>query len=164
MPKTVSPLPFPNLGLGGTLVAAFVCSFFAAQIACDLTVLILFGPHAFFSKGLRVASWKHAILSNGVALPWYGNLLIGPPTILFTVILIFGAEFALSRTRSFLSRKLPWATALALFLAGAALLAFAFWLYRAPHSFPPIHPIPLSALLGGLALLWKSVARRRLES
>src|SRR5262249_1629192 len=124
MPKTVSPLPFPNLGLGGTLVAAFVCSFFAAQIACDLTVLILFGPHAFFSKGLRVASWKHAILSNGVALPWYGNLLIGPPTILFTVILIFGAEFALSRTRSFLSRKLPWATALALFLAGAALLAF----------------------------------------
>lgn len=156
--KGVVPEQFRNIGFPGILVAIFVSSFFAAQIACDLTVLILYGRHAFFHEGLRVADWKHAILSNGARLPWWGTLMIGPPTVPLTVLLIFGAEFAASRVRVFLAQRSRWATAGARLVGGTALLGFSFWLYSRPQSFPFMHPIPLSALIGGALLIWKAAA------
>jgi len=162
--RIVGPEPFRNLGFPGVVVAALVSSFFAAQIVCNLTVLILYGRHAFFVQGLRVADWKHAILSNGVRLPWWGNLMIGPPIVPVAALLIFGAEFAAGRVRAFLERKPAWTTAAARLVGGAALLGFSFWLYSPQQGAPFLHPIPLSAFIGGTVLLWKvaaSVFRKR---
>ena len=117
--RIVGPEPFRNLGFPGVVVAALVSSFFAAQIVCNLAVLILYGRHAFFVQGLRVADWKHAILSNGVRLPWWGNLMIGPPIVPVAALLIFGAEFAAGRGRAFLDRKPAWTTALTRLVGGA---------------------------------------------
>lgn len=151
---------FRNLGFPGIVVAIFVSSFFAAQAACDLTVLILHGPHAFFAEGLRVADWKHSILSNGARLPWWGTLMIGPPTVPFTVLLVFGAEFAAGRVRAFLGRRPPWATAGARFVGGTALLGFSFWFFCSPqHAFPFLHPVPLSAFIGGAVLISESCSQ-----
>src|SRR5436309_2558602 len=78
----------PNLGFGGTVVAVFVSSFFAAHLGDALFVIVGFGPHAFFVDGLRVADWKHGVLSTGAKLPLVSNLLRGPLTLLFWVFLI----------------------------------------------------------------------------
>jgi hypothetical protein len=77
--QVLVPEQFRNIGFPGILVAVFVSSFFAAQIACDVTVLLLYGWHAFFAEGLRVADWKHSILSNGARLPWWGTLMMARP-------------------------------------------------------------------------------------
>jgi hypothetical protein len=156
--RIVGPEPFRNLGFPGIVVAALVSSFFAAQIVCTLAVLILYGRHAFFVEGLRVADWKHAILSNGVRLPWWGNLMIGPPIVPVAALLIFGAEFAAGRMRTFLERKPAWTTAAARLFGGAALLGFSFWLYSPRQGAPFLLPIPLSAFIGGTVLLWKAAA------
>jgi hypothetical protein len=134
-----------------------VSSFFAVQIACALTVLILYGPQAFFTQGLRVADWKHSILSNGVALPWWGELMIGPTTVPVILLLTLGAEFAAGRVRAFLERNPPRTTALARLLGGAALIGLSFW-FHLLEGFPFIHPIPLSPFIGGTVLLWRAVA------
>lgn len=68
----------PNLGFGGTLVATFVTSYFAAQIADALLVIILYSPRAFFVQGIRVSDWKHGVLSNGAT--------VGPLTGLITFV------------------------------------------------------------------------------
>jgi len=149
---------FRNIGFPGILVAIFVSSFFAAQIACDLTVLLLYGWHAFFDQGLRVADWKHSMLSNGERLSWWGTLMIGPPVVPFVVLMIFGADSAVGRARKVLAARSRWATAGARFLGGAALLGFSFWLYSPPQGFPFMHPIPFSAFIGGAVLVWKAVA------
>ena len=153
-----TPHPFPNLGIGGTLVTAFVSSFFAAQIVCDLTVLLLYGRHAFFDQGLRVADWKHSILSNGVHLPWYGTLMIGPTILPVCAAALFSAEFVAKRVRDFLAQHSRWLTATARLLGGAALLALSVWFYSLPKPFPPVHPVPLSALIAGSILTWKAFA------
>jgi len=84
--------------------------------------------------------------------------MIGPPTVPLTVLLIFGAEFAASRVRVFLAQRSRWATAGARLVGGTALLGFSFWLYSRPQSFPFMHPIALSALIGGALLIWKAAA------
>jgi hypothetical protein len=73
-------------------------------------------------------------------------------------LLIFGAEFAAGRMRTFLERKPAWTTALARLVGGAALLGFSFWLYSPRQGAPFLHPIPLSAFIGGTVLLWKAAA------
>ena len=150
--------PFPNLGLGGTLVTAFVSSFFAAQIVCNATVLSLYGRHAFFDEGLRVENWKHSILSNGEHLPWYGTLMIGPTLLPIIAASLFAAEFTARRLRAFFAACPRWVTAVARLLGAVALLAFSYRLVSAPAGFPFMHPIPLSAFIAGVVLLWKAIA------
>lgn len=157
--------PFLNLGAGGAIVTLLVSSFFAARIVCNLTVLLLYGSHAFFDEGLRVEDWKHSILSNGVRLPWYGTLMIGPTILPICAAAAFGAEFVAKHLRSFLTERSLWAMTGARLLGGTALLALSVWFYSPPHAFPPMHPIPLSALVGGVVLVSRAFANflRRLR-
>jgi hypothetical protein len=157
--------PFSNLGAGGAIVTLLVSSFFAARIVCNLTVLLLYGSHAFFDEGLRVEDWKHSILSNGVRLPWYGTLMIGPTILPICAAAAFGAEFVAKHLRSYLTQRSLWAMIGARMLGGAALLALSVWFYSPPHAFPSMHPIPLSALVGGAVLVWRAFANflRRLH-
>ena len=148
--------PFSTLGAGGAIVTILVSSFFAARIVCNLTVLLLYGRHAFFDQGLRVESWKHSILSNGMRLPWYGTLMIGPAILPIMAAAVYGAEFVAKQIRSYLARRSPWAMAGAKLLGAAALLALSVWFYSPPQGFPPLHPIPLSALIGGIVLAWRA--------
>ena len=150
--------PFSTLGAGGAIVTVLVSAFFAARIVCNLTILLLYGSHAFFDEGLRVEDWKHSILSNGVRLPWYGTLMIGPTILPICAAAALGAEFVAKHLRSYLTQRLLWAMTGARLLGGAALLALSLWFYSPPHAFPPMHPIPLSALVGGVVLVWRAFA------
>jgi hypothetical protein len=142
--------PFSNLGAGGAVVTLLVTSFFAARIVCNLTVLLLYRSHAFFDEGLRAEDWKHSILSNGARLPWYGTLMIGPTILPICAAAPLGAEFVAKHLRSYLSQRPLWAMTGARLLGGAALLGLSVSLYWPPHAFSPMHPIPLSALVGGV--------------
>jgi hypothetical protein len=157
--------PFSNLGAGGAIVTLLVSSFFAARIVCNPTVLLLYGGHAFFNEGLRVEDWKHSILFNGVRLPWYGTLMIGPTILPICTAAALGAEFVAKHLRSYLSQRPLWAMTGARLLKGAALLALSVSFYSPPHTFPPVHPIPLSAPVGGVVLVWRAFANflRRLH-
>jgi len=155
--KTISD-PFSNLGAGGALVTVLVSSFFAARIVCDLTVLLLYGGHAFFDQGLRVEDWKHSVLSNGVRLPWYGTLMIGPTILPICAAAVLGAEAVAKHLRSYLTEQPHWVVAGAQLLGGIALLALSVWFYSPPQAFPPLHPIPLSALIAGVVLAWRAFA------
>lgn len=150
--------PFSNLGAGGAIVTILVSSFFAARIVCDLTVLLLYGGRAFFDQGLRVEDWKHSVLSNGVSLPWYGTLMIGPTILPICAAAVFAAEVVAKHLRSYLAQRPLWIVAGARLLGGAALLALSVWFYSPPQAFPPLHPIPLSALIAGVVLAWRAFA------
>lgn len=150
--------PCPNLGIGGVLVTFFAASFFAAQITCDATVLILYGWHAFFSQHLRVSDWKHSTLSNGTHLPWYGTLLIGPTVVPIIVAVVFVAESFAGRIRAFLAPRSCWMTVVARLLGAAILFSFSYHLVSPPDGFPFIHPIPFSAFIAGTVLTWNTMA------
>jgi hypothetical protein len=145
----------PNLGFGGTVVAVFVSSFFAARLGDALFVIVGFGPHAFFTEGLRVTDWKHGVLSTGVKLSGISNFLRGPLTMVFWVLLIGVAEFASGGFRTFFAHRSRWQSALARFLGGLLLGAFAIW-FCMPNG-TLFHPIPLAALIGGVVLIWKAL-------
>jgi hypothetical protein len=145
----------PNLGFGGTLVAAFVTSFFAAQIGDALFVMLIFGPHAFFDEGLRVANWKHGTLSNGTALPFKTDFIRGLMTFAFWMLLIGSCELVAGFVTAFLKRRAPWISGVFRLVGGAILLAFSCWF--SAHNFSFMHPIPLSSFFGGIVLVWKGV-------
>lgn len=146
---------FPNIGFPGIFVVVFVSSYFAALVVCDVTVLLLYGWHSFFVEGLRVADWKHAILSNGAPLPWWGAQMIGLPTLPVWVSMIFGIEVVAGHVRRFLALRSRWATAGVRLVGAMALLGFSFWQYSQFQTL--IHPVPLSAFIGGGVLLWKAM-------
>jgi len=142
----------PNLDRGGTFVTIFITSYFAAQIGDALLVMVLYGPGAFFSQGIRVSDWKHGVLSNGAT--------VGPFTGLMTFVwwapLIACAEIGAGFLSSFLRARPWWLFTIAQFLGGAMLLTFSGWLsFR--DGFPLIHPIPLAALIGGGVMTWKAI-------
>lgn len=141
----------PNLGFGGTLVATFVTSYFAAQIADALLVIILYSPRAFFVQGIRVSDWKHGVLSNGATV----GPLTGLITFVWWMLLIVCAEIGAGCLSSFLRARPRWLAAVAQLLGGSMLLMFSGWLlFR--EGFPLIHPIPLAALIGGAVITWKA--------
>ena len=140
------------------MVTILATSFFAAQITCNATVLLLYGRRAFFEQGLRVASWKHAALSNGVLLPWYGNLMIGPTIIPIVAASVFAVEFFAGRLRTFLAPRPGWMTSLGRLIGAGVLLAFWYCLTVRSGGFHFLHPIPLSALIAASVLLWKTAA------
>ncbi len=140
----------PNLGFGGTLVAVFVTSYFAAQIGNTSLVMILYGPRACFLRGIRVSDWKHGVLSNGTSVGPFAGLV----TFVWWIPLIVCAEIAAGGFISFLRTKPRWLSAIARLLSGVMLMIFSWLLWR--DGFPWIHPIPLSALIGGGVMTWKA--------
>jgi len=150
----------PNLGAGGSLVAVFVTSYFAAQLGDALLVILLYGPHAFFAEGLRVTDWKHGLLSNGHR--------VGPLTGLATfpcwIFLIACSEVAAGVLSSFFRSKPAFWSGFAHFAGGSVLFAFGVWLVW-HDGFLFFHPIPASALIGGGYLMWRQVrsVRNRLS-
>jgi len=149
---------FSNLGSGGIFATVLISSFFVTRIACTLSVILLYGRHAYFVEGLHVADWKHSMLSNGDSLPWYGTLMIAPAVVPFCLAAVFAAEFLAKRLRSYLVQRPAWIGSIVRFSGGAALIALSFWFFSGPYSLHPIHPIPLSALVAGIVLVWRAIA------
>jgi hypothetical protein len=147
----------PNLGFGGTLVAVFVTSYFAAQIGDALLVCIYYGPRAFFVQGLRVTDWKHGLLSNGAPIPFTGLM-----TFVWWIPLIALTEMAAAVLRLFLLDKPRWVSTMMRVAGGFALMAFSARLYW--DGSHPFHPIPLSSLIAGVMLLRSVIRSRHLGS
>jgi len=145
----------PNLGFGGTIVACFVTSFFAAHVADAIFVICAFGSHAFFIDGIRVADWKHGVLSTGAELPTFPNLIRGFSTFPIWIAFIGVSELCAGFITGFLTRRPRWMTSIARIVGGSLLLSFVVWCWIPMRLF---HPIPIAALIGGLVLIWKGVA------
>jgi hypothetical protein len=145
----------PSLGFGGTMVAVIVSSFFAAMIADTLFVMVAFGPHAFFVDGLRVADWKHGVLSTGAKLSFVSNLGRGLLTMFSWLLLIGASEISAGLLAAFLAHRPRWMSAIARLLGGSLLFLFVGWFWLPG---PLFHPIPLAASIGGMVLIWKGVA------
>ena len=151
-----SPTGFflPHLPLGTGLVTVFVSSFFAAHLADALAIIIAYGLHAYFRDGLRIYDWKHGILSDGSHLSFIGGLVQVPTTLVLWVALIFATDFCSMLINQSIHEKGRWLKTVLCFSGGAALLLFAISLYR--EGSWGVHPVPLSALIGGAVLIWKS--------
>lgn len=147
----------PNLGLGGTFVTACVTSYFAAKAAGVLMIILTQGWHAYSVDGLRVKDWKHGIMSNGEPLPFPGIVGIGLVTFILWIALVFSVEGIAGIVRPILKRGGPWSVVAARLIGGALLLLLSIWFYGT-GKFTGIHPIPTSALIGGVVLLWKGAA------
>ena len=147
----------PNLGFGGTLVAVFVSSYFAAQIGDALLVCIYYGPGAFFVQGLRVTDWKHGLLSNGAPIPFTGLM-----TFVWWIPLIALTEITAGVLHSLLLEKPRWVATIMRVAGAAALIAFSARLYW--DGSHPLHPIPLSSLIGGGMLLRSVISSRHVRS
>jgi hypothetical protein len=144
----------PNLGFGGTIVAVIVSSFFAAFFADALFVVLAFGPHAFFSDGLRVTDWKHGVLSTDAKLSFASNLGRGLLTMLSWLLLIGASEISAGLLAACLAHRPRWMSAIARLLGGSMLFLFVGWFWLPS---PLFHPIPLAASIGGVVLIWKGV-------
>lgn len=143
----------PHLHLGTGLVTVFISSFFAAHLGDALAIVVAYGPHAYFSNGLRIYDWKHGILSDGSHLSLLGAMVQIPATLVTLAALIFATDFCSALASQSVQRNGPWLKTGLCFFGGAALLLFAGSLYR-DHTWGA-HPIPLSAAIGGTVLIGK---------
>jgi hypothetical protein len=146
----------PNLGLGGTLVAACSTSYFAAKAAGVLTIIIMRGWNAYFVAGLRVADWKHGVMSDGETLPFPGKLLLGLGSFVLWLFLIGCAELMAGIVQRIVQPHGTWARAVARLIGGPLLLILSLWFYST-GKFPLIHPVPFAPLIGGFVLLWTGI-------
>src|SRR5262245_39749052 len=149
----------PNLGFGGTLVTALISSILAARTVEAVCIVLSFGAHAYFSERVRLSDWKHSIglLSNGQVLPGPLIFLFVPGLLVMWAAFVLLTEFIAGVLTARLKRCAPWLTHVCRCIGGLALLGFATWVYARGGFL--IHPIPLSALIGGLVLLWKGAGR-----
>lgn len=154
--KTARQGFLPHLGLGAGLVTIFVSSFFAAHLADAFAVIVAYGPHAYFREGLYISDWKHGILSNGAYLSFMGKLVEVPATLMLWVAAIYGADFCSRLIHQVIRSNGRWVGMAFRLVGGAALLGFAGNLYRQANWGP--HPVPLSAFIGGVVLVWKAFA------
>ena len=148
--------PLPHLGIGAGVVTIFVSSFFAAHLADAFAIIVAYGPHAYFREGLYISDWKHDLLSSGAYLSFTGKLVEIPTTLMLWAATIYAADFCSMLIQQTIHRNGRW-TGMAFRLAGGStLLTFAAYLYRQGGS--GLHPVPLSALIGGAVLVWKAFA------
>jgi len=155
----------PHLGTGAGLVAVFLSSFFGAHLAGAFAIIVAYGPHAYFREGLHISDWKHDLLSNGAHLSFTGKLVQILTTLMLLVFAIYGADFCSMLIQQIIRRNGRWTGTAFRLVGGAALLAFAAHLYRQGNW--GLHPVPLSALIGGAALIWKtfaSISRKSIET
>jgi hypothetical protein len=133
-----------------------VGSFFAAHLADAFALIVAYGPHAYFREGLHIVDWKHGVLSTGDSLSSVGKLIRVPTTLVLMAVAVYGADFCSMLIRQVIRRNGRRTGMAFRLVGGATLLAFAGYLYREAGS--GLHPVPLSALLGGAVLLWKAFA------
>ncbi len=145
----------PNLGLGGTLVAFLIGSYFAAKWGDDLMVILVRGVHAFQVEGVRISDWKHGVMSDGQKLSAAQNSL---RLIMEFAMMVSGlalAECAAGIVRV-LQPKVPRAGFAIVRLAGGGMLwAFAIYLWNT--RFPLLHPIPLGSAIAGTVQIIRGV-------
>lgn len=146
--------PLPHLGIGAGLVTVFVSSFFTARLADAFALIVAYGWHAYFREGLRIVDWKHGVLSTGGCLSFVGRLVQISTTFLLIAVAVYGADFCSMLIQQGIQRKGRWVDTALRLLGGVTLLAFAISLYS--QGGWGLHPIPLSALIGGAVLIWKA--------
>jgi hypothetical protein len=154
----------PHLGTGALLVTALVSSYFVAYLADTLAIIAAYGPNAYFREGLHVVDWKHNLLSNGAFLSFTGALIKILTTLMLWAVAILATDFGSMLIQRTTQRKGRWLGMVLRLIGGAALLAFAAFLYR--QGGWGLHPIPLSALTGGAALIWRGftfLSRKSIE-
>lgn len=157
--------PLPHLGIGAGLVTIFVSSFFAAHLANAFALIVAYGPHAYFREGLHIVDWKHDVLSTGGTLSFVGKLVQVPTTLMLIAVAVYGADFCSMLIQQVIQRNGRWTGMAFRLMGGTALLAFARHLYG--EGSWGLHPVPLSALLGGAVLVWKgfaSIFRKSIET
>jgi len=141
-----------------------VSSYFAAYLADTLAIIVGYGTNAYFREGLRVVDWKHDLLSNGAFLSFTGALVKILTTLMLWAVAILATDFGSMLIQRIMQRKGRWLGMIFRLIGGAALLVFAASLYR--QGGWGLHPIPLSALIGGAALIWKGftfLSRKSIE-
>lgn len=145
----------PNLGVGGTAVAALITSYFAAHVADAIFVICAFGPDAFFIDGLRVTDWKHGVLSTGTKIPTVPNLIRGFLTFPLWIAFVGVSELCAGLFTGFLAHRPWWIVSAARILGASLLFLFVAWCWIPK---PVFHPVPMAALVGGAVLCWKGAA------
>lgn len=146
--------PLPHLGIGAGVVTMMVSSFFVGHLAEALAVIVAYGWRAYFRGGLRIVDWKHDVLSSGARLSFVGKLVEVIATLLIMAVAVCGADFFSMAIKRAIQRKGLWVGTAIQSVGGVTLLAFALCLYR--QGGWELHPIPLSALIGGAMLIWKA--------
>jgi len=148
--------PLPHLGTGTVLVTALVSSFFVSHLASAFAVIVAYGPHAYFREGLYISDWKHDLLSSGAYLSFMGKLVEIPTTLILWAATIYAADLCSMLIQQIIHRKGRWTGMAFRLVGGSTLLTFAAYLYR--QGGWGLHPVPLSALIGGAVLVWKAFA------
>ena len=144
-----------NLSLPAILCTACASFPIAAEIAGSLTILIVYGRHAYFDQGLRLLNWKKGTLSTGevLASPWM--FLTGVLTVTAMVFSLYAANEFIGRSRTFLSNR-RGGTTLARLAGATALFALWYWICLYKHV-PFMHPSSLAPLIGSIVLTFKVV-------
>jgi len=138
------------------LVTALVSLYFVSYLADALAIIVAYGPNAYFREGLHVVDGKHDLLSNGAYLSFTGALVEILTTLMLWGAAILATDFGSMLIQRITQREGRWVGMIFRLIGGAALLAFAASLYR--QGSWGLHPIPLSALIGGVVLIWKGLA------
>ena len=156
--RLVMPRPLPHLGAGAFLVTAFVSAFFVADLADALAVIVGHSWHAYFHEGLRIVNWKHNVLSNGEYLSPTGHLVKGIASLSLWAAAIGATDFCSLVIQRIIGRHGRWTETAFRLVGGTALLAFGANIYRQANYPWALHPIPISALVGGAILVWRGLA------
>jgi len=155
--RVVIARPLPHLGPGAFLVTAFVSAFFVAALADALAIIVPYGPRAYFHDGLRIINWKHNLLSDGEYLSPRGYVVKAFASLVLWGAAIAAVDFCSMLIQRIIRRGGRWVGIAFRLFGGAALLAFVGYIYRLAHWKPGLHPIPLSASIGGAVLIWKGL-------
>ena len=82
------------------IVPLFYCS---CTIADAAFVCVRYGTHAYFRDGLRVADWKHGVMSTGERIPIWWDLPRGISGFLLGVVFIVIASVVIRRVQRWCS-------------------------------------------------------------
>lgn len=145
---------FPHLKFGGMLIAIILSGHFAEIFAQSLYVILLFGPNAYFADGVRVYK-DHVFASSGVEVNEVNRFIHWLILMLLWFAMIGGSELSAGILKELLVRCPRWITVVARLLGGSALLWLAIFFWQ---TAPLLHPIPLSAFVGGSVLVWRATA------
>lgn len=143
-----------NLGTGWTFAIGIISFVLASYLGDDCFVILARGAHAYFGEHLRVADWKHSILTNGERLTHADNLLRIVLTMCFWAPMMIAAEFGAWGVSSLLRKAPPWLSVLYYFCAGVVLFLFSLWYGRRVSFF---YALPVVTFICGVVLIVKAV-------
>jgi hypothetical protein len=144
-----------HLSIPAILCTCLVSFVFAAEIAGSLTILTVFGPHAYFVQGLRLINWKKGTLSTGGALNPLEMFLTGVFTVAIMIVSLYGTNFVSGRLRMFLRKRGAALTVVARLTGAAGLFLVWYWICLRKNV-PFMHPSSLAPLIGAIVLILKA--------